>query len=33
MPLGEGDVLDTLSDPVVAGMSFWVGPVHITGKA
>ena len=33
MPLGEGDVLDTLSDPVVAGMNFWVGPVHITGTS
>lgn len=33
MPLSEGDVLDTLSDPVTAGMNFWIGPVNISGHA
>ncbi len=33
MPLSEGDVLNTLADPVTAGMNFWVGPVHISGKS
>ena len=33
MPLTEADVLKTLSDPVTLNMNFWVGPVHISGKA
>jgi hypothetical protein len=33
MPLSEGDVLNTLGDPVTKGMDFWVGPVHISGKS
>jgi hypothetical protein len=33
MPLSEADVLNTLSDPVTLNMNFWVGPVHISGKA
>jgi hypothetical protein len=32
MPLNEGDVLNTLSDPVTAQLDFWVGAVHISGK-
>jgi hypothetical protein len=33
MPLGEGDVLDTLGDPIALGMNFRVGPVPISGKS
>ena len=33
MPLGEGDVLNTLGDPIALGMNFRVGPVPISGKS
>lgn len=33
MPLDEGDVLNILNEPVVKGMDFWVGPVHISGNS
>jgi len=33
MPLNESDVLNTLGDPITAGMDFWIGPVHISGKS
>jgi hypothetical protein len=33
MPLSEGDVLNTLGDPVTQGMDFWVGPVHVSGAS
>jgi hypothetical protein len=33
MPLSLGDVLNTLADPVTKAMSFWVGPVHISGES
>jgi hypothetical protein len=32
MPLTEGDVLDTLSDPVALGIEFYVGKIHIKGE-
>lgn len=33
MPLTEGDVLNTLGDPITATMDFWVGPIRISGKS
>ncbi|WP_338699577.1 MULTISPECIES: hypothetical protein [unclassified Bradyrhizobium] len=32
MPLTEGDVLDTLSDPVALGIEFYVDKIHIKGE-
>ena len=32
MPLTEGDVLDTLSDPVALGIEFHVDKIHIKGE-
>lgn len=32
MPLTEGDVLDTLSDPVTLGIEFYVDKIHIKGE-
>jgi hypothetical protein len=32
MPLSEGDVLDTLSDPVALGIEFYADKVHVKGE-
>jgi hypothetical protein len=32
MPLTEGDVLDTLSDPVALGIEFYVDKIHVKGE-
>ena len=32
MPLTEGDVLDTLSDPAALGIEFYVDKIHIKGE-
>src|SRR5260370_38746430 len=32
MPLTEGDVLDTLSDPEALGIEFYVDKIHIKGE-
>jgi hypothetical protein len=32
MPLTEGDVLDTLSDPVTLGIDFYVDKIHVKGE-
>jgi hypothetical protein len=33
MALTKKDVLDTLADPVIRRMNFWVGNVHVSGDA
>jgi hypothetical protein len=32
MPLTEGDVLDTLSDPVALGVEFYADKIHVKGE-
>jgi hypothetical protein len=32
MPLTEGDVLDTLSDPVALGIEFYADKIHVKGE-
>jgi hypothetical protein len=32
MPLTEGDVLDTLSDPVTLGIDFYADKIHVKGE-
>jgi hypothetical protein len=32
MLLTEGDVLDTLSDPVTLGIDFYVDKIHVKGE-
>ena len=32
MPLTEGDVLDTLSDPVALGIEFYADKIHVNGE-
>jgi hypothetical protein len=32
MPLSKQDVLDTLADPVLARMDFWVAGLHVSGR-